>query len=70
MPSLPFGSYEARRLALEAVVSDKTLRRAYRCPQRVREATLIRIARAAAPTPIPGVPSPSTDIAGNGDVRH
>ena len=39
--------YDLRRLALEALMSERTVRRAYVQPEGVRESTRLRLARAA-----------------------
>lgn len=40
-------NYELRRLALEALMSERTVRRAYDAPESIRESTRLRLSRAA-----------------------
>jgi len=58
--------YDRRRLALECRAAEKTVIRAYRDPQRVRESTLLRLHEVAKklglPTP-PALPTSTGDSA-------
>jgi hypothetical protein len=54
----PLTSYERRRLALECYASERTVKRAYAAPDTIREATRLRISRAALALGYPEPPSP------------
>lgn len=54
----PLTSYERRRLALECYASERTVKRAYSAPDTVREATRLRISRAALALGLPEPPRP------------
>lgn len=54
----PLTSYERRRLALECLATERTVKRAYDDPEHVREATRLRVARAAVALGYPEPPHP------------
>ena len=51
-------SYQRRKLALECLASERTVKRAYADPDHTREATRMRIARAAVVLGYPEPPHP------------
>lgn len=57
--SFPLTSHQRRALALEAVASERTVRRAYLQPSNIREATRIRLAAAAERLGLPTPPGSS-----------
>jgi hypothetical protein len=51
-------SHQIRRVAIEALTTERTARRAYREPGSVRECTRLRLARAAEALQLPAPPAP------------
>lgn len=49
--------YERRKLALEALTSERTVRRAYSAPDSIRESTRLRLTRAAKKLGFPQPPA-------------
>ena len=56
-------THERRKLALEALTSERTVQRAYTAPASVRESTLLRLTRAARKLRLPEPPASSEQTA-------